>query len=113
MNALGSDGRIYQWGQMCVDNQWKPFNPGFVTGSLENPRVTQIACGQLHTLALTEDGKVYSWGNDIHGQLGVGGNSTEADPVKLSGSNGFKRKVVSIACGGLTSYALDIDGNVI
>ena len=113
MNALTSDGRIYQWGNLLSDNQLKSLNPVFVTGSLENQRVVQVACGQLHTLALTEEGEVYSWGNDAYGQLGIGGNAAETDPVKLSGSNGLERKVVSIACGGWTSYVLDIDGNVI
>ena len=113
MNALSSDGRVYQWGQMCSNNLWKAINPGYVTGSLENQRVVQVACGQLHTLALTEEGDVYSWGNNNYGQLGTGGDSAETDPVKVSGSNGFGSKVVSVACGGWTSYALDVDGNVI
>ena len=90
----------------------KLLKPQFVSGSLESRRVVQVACGHVHSLVLTEDGEVYSWGVDNYGQLGIGRQTNEADPAKVSGSNGFETKVVSVACGGWTSYALDIDGNV-
>ncbi len=34
-------------------------------------KVESIACGGLHTLALTDAGHVYSWGCDDYGQLGL------------------------------------------
>ncbi|KAG8245731.1 hypothetical protein J6590_100284 [Homalodisca vitripennis] len=34
--------------------------------------VCQVACGQHHTLALTEDGRLYGWGDNRRGQLGSG-----------------------------------------
>lgn len=34
--------------------------------------VVQVACGQHHTLAMTEDGQVYGWGDNRRGQLGEG-----------------------------------------
>ncbi|KAJ1480873.1 regulator of chromosome condensation 1/beta-lactamase-inhibitor protein II [Baffinella frigidus] len=44
-----------------------------VPGPLPMPggmRVTQIVCGGMHSLALTEDGKVWSWGVNDEGALG-------------------------------------------
>jgi hypothetical protein len=41
--------------------------------------ITQIACGQSHTLLLTEAGEVYSFGRNAYGQLGHG----EDEPVRL------------------------------
>lgn len=35
--------------------------------------VTQVACGDYHNLALTEDGVVYTWGGSLH-KKASGGN---------------------------------------
>jgi hypothetical protein len=37
-----------------------------------NARVVQLALGRVHALALTDDGKVWSWGGDAAGQCGHG-----------------------------------------
>ncbi|XP_043288691.1 secretion-regulating guanine nucleotide exchange factor isoform X1 [Venturia canescens] len=38
---------------------------------LENERIKDIACGWNSSMALTEDGQVYVWGSNSHGQLGI------------------------------------------
>ena len=114
MDALISDGRIYQWGSICEGNiTFKALKPQFLSGSLSSRKVVQVVCGSTHSLALTQEGEVYSWGYDDCGQLGIGRHSMETDPVKVSGSNGFQSKVVSVASTGWTSVAVDADGNVI
>ena len=109
---LTTDGRIYQWGKTHVEDKRIILKPGFLSGVLNGKIVTQIACGQCHTLALTQDGDVYSWGRNIYGQVGIGDYTDKPDPVKVSGSHGFDKKIVSIACGGWNSYALDAEGKV-
>ncbi|KAJ0027402.1 hypothetical protein Pint_36694 [Pistacia integerrima] len=47
--------------------------------SLEDVRIIQIASGGSHSLALTDEGKVLSWGYGGHGQLGH--SSTENQKV--------------------------------
>ena len=34
--------------------------------------MTQVSCGAHHTLAMTWSGKVYAWGSNKSGQMGVG-----------------------------------------
>lgn len=39
-------------------------------GGLAQKHVAAVALGQNHTLAITEEGDVFSWGNNAYGQLG-------------------------------------------
>lgn len=39
---------------------------------LEGVRVTDIACGGVHTCAVSESGALYMWGGGQAGQLGLG-----------------------------------------
>ncbi|KAE8388121.1 hypothetical protein BDV23DRAFT_185734 [Aspergillus alliaceus] len=42
------------------------------TGGLANKKVISVALGQDHTLAITENGEIFSWGSNKFGQLGYG-----------------------------------------
>ena len=46
--------------------------------------VKDIGSGAYHSVALMEDGSVYTWGKNHHGQLGIGmrNNSTQFVPKK-------------------------------
>lgn len=39
--------------------------------TLARVRIIQVACGCYHTLTLSDDGKVYPFGRNNHGQLGL------------------------------------------
>ena len=43
----------------------------------------QIACGHAHTLAVTDDGKLYTWGYNSNGQLGNGSKNLSQTPVVI------------------------------
>ena len=53
--------------------------PKRVLGVLAAKRVVDVACGSLHCLVCTEDGKVYAWGDNDEGQ--IGNDSTSACQV--------------------------------
>lgn len=42
---------------------------------------SQICSGDIHNLALSMDGKVYAWGNNLYGQFGNGTNVESSTPV--------------------------------
>ena len=116
VTVLTTDGRVYSWAwgtTYSVDNKAVLQKPQFVSGRLEGKRVLEVACGQAHTLALTE-GEVYSWGYNIYGQLGTGSTTSEPDAVKTSGPEEFDKKILAVACTrtGWNSFALDRAGNV-
>ena len=46
--------------------------PKRIKSALEGLVVKQVACGDAHSLALTQGGQVYGWGYTHSGQLGMG-----------------------------------------
>ena len=53
--------------------------------ALSGQRVVQVACGSrdAQTLALTDEGLVYSWGDGDFGKLGRGGSEGCAIPQNV------------------------------
>ena len=66
---------------------------------------TAVACGSGHTLALTQDGKVYSFGDGSRGQLGQGTRVLEVkEPSVIQQLSNLKIK--SISCGDCHSSVI-------
>lgn len=57
----------------------------FVYGELENKKIKQVECGFSHTVALTEDGEVFTWGEGKQGALGHGDWENIHLPKKVEG----------------------------
>ncbi|XP_052121227.1 uncharacterized protein LOC113205965 [Frankliniella occidentalis] len=72
-------------------------------------RVLSVACGQNHTLALTENG-LYSWGSSIYGQLGLGKISQSPYPRLITALLDYR--IVAVAAGQYHSLALTSTGRV-
>lgn len=72
--AVTESGEVYTWGggehgQLGHGDKVNKTVPTLVE-SLKDKMVVQITCGWSHTVALTDDGEVYTWGNGDHGKLG-------------------------------------------
>uniref|UniRef100_A0A4W5PCB8 Uncharacterized protein n=1 Tax=Hucho hucho TaxID=62062 RepID=A0A4W5PCB8_9TELE len=74
--------------------------------------VTQVAAGGTHTLALTlPDGKVFTWGQNSSGQLGLGkGEPSTLSPQPVKSLSGIP--LAQITAGGDHSFALTLSGAV-
>lgn len=113
--ALSVDGKIYAWGsntsgQLGDGTRDNDLSIATVQG-LEDINVVAIAAGGVHTLALSDDGKVYAWGYNYHGQVGDGTNAIHrTSPLLVEGLS--NREIVAIAAGTRHSMALDIYGRV-
>lgn len=68
-----------------------------------------IAAGGFHTCALTSAGGVLCWGDNTHGQLGDGSNTSRVTPTPVSG---LSSGVIAIVAGYLHSCALTQSGSV-
>ncbi|XP_041019282.1 ultraviolet-B receptor UVR8 isoform X1 [Juglans microcarpa x Juglans regia] len=80
-------------------------------------KVVAVAAGEAHTLALTGDGSVYSWGRGMFGRLGTGSEADEPIPVRVNfdcagRSTEERLRFVGVAAGAYHSLALADDGSV-
>mmetsp|Transcript_652 Transcript_652/g.1210 ORF Transcript_652/g.1210 Transcript_652/m.1210 type:complete len:532 (-) Transcript_652:74-1669(-) len=120
--AITAGGELYMWGQGVEQHTHGP--PKKEPGE-ERPRpthgpwrlaalnkvVTSVACGAFHTLATTDNGSLYAWGNGECGQLGLGRMvKKQIGPWRLHTLR--NDVVVSIACGNLHSLAVTDSGGV-
>ena len=76
--------------------------------------IVKISAGYQHALALTADGKVYSWGLNTSGQLGINTNVNSIYAVEMLNTEGTEavKDIIDIAAGGYHSAVLAKDGKV-
>lgn len=110
--ALNRDGKVYVWG----DNKFGQLGTGSLKSvydptpldELYREKVVDISCGDNYAGAVTEDGKVYTWGFGNEGQLGHGDKSDQFLPRKINLSS----KISRISCGGAHTALLTDNGKL-
>jgi alpha-tubulin suppressor-like RCC1 family protein len=115
--ALKANGTVWAWGLNNYGQLGNTSNLGSI--SVGNTTPTQvgtgtyvrIAAGAFHSLALTADGSLWTWGSNYYGQLGNGTNSASAsatspNPTQISGS------YLQLAAGIYHSIALRANGSL-
>ncbi|KAB2610830.1 E3 ubiquitin-protein ligase HERC2 [Pyrus ussuriensis x Pyrus communis] len=78
--------------------------------SLVSVRIIQIESGGYHSLVLTDEGKVLSWGHGGHGQLGNSSLQSQKTPTVVEALT--DERVIYIACGGSSSAAITDKGKL-
>ncbi|XP_061925741.1 RCC1 and BTB domain-containing protein 1 isoform X2 [Entelurus aequoreus] len=110
------DGELFAWGhngycQLGNGNTNQGVAPVLVSANLLNKKVTQVACGSHHSMALTNTGEVYAWGYNNCGQVGSGSTANQPHPRRVSSL--LQNKIaVSIVCGQTSSMAVVDNGEV-
>jgi len=77
--------------------------------SLEAVRIVDIAARGAHTLALSLEGIVYSWGRNDEGQLGQGMRTPLKVPTKIEWFVDNNIHIRQIACGRVHSVAISAE----
>lgn len=92
-------------------NRAEPVRVG-MGGNFKQYKVLTVACGIAHTLAVTEKGKLWSWGRGYRGRLGHEAqferNRLVPEVVDLARYGGGP--VMAVCCGHNHSAAVTIDG---
>lgn len=133
--VLSSEGKVYSWGRndasvlmnMPTTTVGGQLGAGAatsisetevspvavdMTGVLAGKTVTAISAGAYHSLVLTTEGKVYSWGVGRNGALGHGVTQDAAiSPVAVDMTGALAGKTVTkVLAAGLCSFAITSDG---
>ena len=104
--ALTDDGQLYAWGrgnegQLGLGDYRPRTVPALVKALGEQSAgtsVLQVACGAAHTIALCDNGDVYTWGRGGFGRLGHGDvRSLKAPRLVRGGLAGVV--CAQVACG--------------
>ncbi|KAN0006967.1 hypothetical protein ACTFIU_005160 [Dictyostelium citrinum] len=126
---LGNDGSLYSWGNGYFgalghgvspndkENIYYPKKITTFTLNNNESRIVDIACGGYHSMFLTNDNEIYTFGYGEFGQLGHGENDTSnhyiPKRIKSTGDNAAGNKIKSIFAGDhANSFYITIDGSV-
>jgi alpha-tubulin suppressor-like RCC1 family protein len=106
------EGRALAWGgnasgELGDGSRVQHPTPAEVVG-LPAP-VVAIASGSNHSLVVTTQGTVYSWGHNSSGQLGDGTRNDRSRPAQVNGLHDVR----AVAAGDGFSMALEADGSVL
>uniref|UniRef100_A0ABI8AE57 Regulator of chromosome condensation 2 n=4 Tax=Felidae TaxID=9681 RepID=A0ABI8AE57_FELCA len=111
---ITTEGTLWSWGrnekgQLGHGDTKRVEAPKLIEG-LSHEVIVSAACGRNHTLALTETGSVFAFGENKMGQLGLG-NQTDAVPSPAQIMyNG--QPITKMACGAEFSMIMDCKGNL-
>ena len=128
--ALDSEGKVYTWG---VNNNGflgdgtseNRYNPVCISDIDNHPfngkNIASIFIYTNNVIAIDDEGKVYTWGNNDYGELGDGSNVSKSIPICISDlENELKVKKITdiyyvylnLMGSGSTIIALDSNGKV-
>eukprot|EP00026_Physarum_polycephalum_P001398 Phypoly_transcript_01399.p1 GENE.Phypoly_transcript_01399~~Phypoly_transcript_01399.p1 ORF type:complete len:917 (+),score=105.43 Phypoly_transcript_01399:210-2960(+) len=105
-------GEVWTWGEgsggkLGHGDQKDQREPMLVAG-LKGKHIIQVAAGEKHSVALSKDGEVYSWGSNTNSELGVEGNPLKCQPGALVNLT----NVAQITCVKSSNFAITKDGDL-
>ncbi|OAG33407.1 regulator of chromosome condensation [Nematocida sp. ERTm5] len=105
--------RVYTWGAGDAGQLGADTEEGMSTKPVElvyfsNKRITEVVCGGMHSLALSIDGSLYSWGCNDEGVLGRSGDEEKPDRITFPEDVKIKKAVA----GDSISAAVDENDNL-
>ena len=126
--ALDNNGKLYSWGGGNFSGQLgngssvsskTPMCISDIDGSeLKGKKIVNVILNYYVSIALDENGKVYVWGDNSKGQLGIGNTENQMLPICLNDLTGhifYGKKITNITIAEDTNtidfMACDYEGN--
>ena len=96
---MSSKGELFIWGSGTFGKFFKPKLMNI------NVKFSDMDIGGSFGCGIDVKGKVWSWGSNTSGELGVGDYNQRAVPSKVVGLDNFT--IGKLACGGFYTMALN------
>lgn len=115
VNYYGGDGNdlVLQWGMVEIYNTNQFYSEPTlmpINGALVGRKILSSS----YNMALCNDGRIITWGDNNSGQLGNGNNNNSAVPVLVDNNGALAgKKVAAISSNGALRVALCSDGSVV
>jgi alpha-tubulin suppressor-like RCC1 family protein len=115
--AVGENGALWAWGmgangQLGLGDTNKRMVPTLV-GAEEvfgGSKVCTVACGDGHTLAVTEAGELWAWGGGAQGRLGLNDEQRRLVPTRVDPQHFAHAPISAVAAGESHSAAVTAGG---
>ena len=110
--AIKTDGSLWGWGRILLDaDDLTDIKSENGANTHTKPRklmtrVASVAIGVYHYFALRDDGTLWAWGLNLHGQLGTGNTKDITSPKRIM------KDVAMVASGMNHGLALKKDGTL-
>lgn len=114
--VFSETGKVFSWGrntngQLGLGDNANYTTPQDITAQFGIEKVVQISAGEYSSYAISESGKVYSFGGNLYGQLGDGTSIDKNTPQEISANFGGQT-VKSISSGWYHVMAMSDSDNI-
>ena len=126
--ALDNNGKLYSWGgdnfsgQLGNGSSVRSKTPMCISdmdgSELKGKKIVNVILNYYVSIALDENGKVFVWGDNSNGQLGIGNTENQMLPICLNDLTGhifYDKKITNITIAGdnntIDFMAWDYEGN--
>ncbi len=114
--AITAEGKLYMWGHNWfgqigngTSSSKNSGNKPTLINIKGNPKFVQVSCGGKHTGAITAEGKLYMWGMNKEGQLGIDDETYNTKkPILVD----IKARIVQVSCGYYHTGAVTTEGRL-
>ena len=109
------DNKLYSWGyndngELGIGNNNNQTSPVQIplNGNVKELIIDNTAYSHLNAYIITEDNKLYGWGYNNNGELGIGNNNNQTIPVEISLNGNINELIIDRSL----RYALMVDNSV-